>query len=79
METCRGACAPQALLLAKLAARSQILQSQELDQLVLIEADYGFAIDEGHGRALKAGVEQFFQRGFIGADVFLDELDALLR
>jgi hypothetical protein len=45
----------------------------------LIEADYGFAIDEGHGCALKTGVEQFFQGGFIGADIFLDELNALLR
>ena len=70
--------APQALLFAKPAAR-HILQSQQLDQLILIEADHGFAIDEGHGRALESGVEQFLQRSLVGADIFLDELDALLR
>jgi hypothetical protein len=71
--------APQALLLAKLAARRQILESQQLDQLVLIEADNRFAIDKGHWRALKSCVEQFLQRSLIGTDIFLDELDALLR
>jgi hypothetical protein len=45
----------------------------------LIETDHRLPIDERHRYALKAGGEQFFQRRFIRADVFLDKFNALLR
>ena len=46
---------------------------------VLVETDDGLSVDDGYRRALKALIEQLFERGLIGANIFFHELDALLR
>jgi hypothetical protein len=45
----------------------------------LVETDYGLSVDDGYRRALKALIEQLFERGLIGANIFFHELNALLR
>ena len=57
----------------------QILYSQQLHNLSLIEADNRLAVDDRYRRALKAEIDQLFQRRLVRADVFLHELHALLR
>ena len=61
------------------ALRAFLLQFQQLDELVLIESDHRLTVDQSHRRALKPGVEQFFERGLIRADIFFNENNALLR
>jgi hypothetical protein len=46
---------------------------------LLIEADHCRAVNNRDRGALKTLIEQFLQRGFVGADILLDELDAFLR
>ena len=53
--------------------------SQQLHDLGLIETDYRLAVDDRYRRALKAEIDQFFQRSLVGADVFFHKLNALLR
>ena len=55
------------------------LQSEQLHDLQLIEADHRLAVDNRHRCALKPLIDQFLHRRFIGADIFLDERNALLR
>ncbi len=55
------------------------LQAEQFNKLRLIEADYGLPVDDRYRRALKPLVEQFFQRCLVGANIFLHELNALLR
>lgn len=56
-----------------------ISQSQELDDLVLVEAYHRLAVDDGYRSRLEAEIEQLFQCRLVGADIFFDESDALLR
>ena len=56
-----------------------ISQSQELDDLVLVEAHHRFAVDDGYRRRLEAEIEQLLQCRLVGAAIFFDESDALLR
>ncbi len=53
--------------------------ADEFHYLYLIKPNYRFPIDNCHGRALIAHVDQLFQCRLIGAHIFFDELDALLR
>ena len=53
--------------------------ADELHYFDLIKTDYRFPIDDRHGRALIAHVDQLFQCRLIGAHIFLDKLDSLLR
>jgi len=55
------------------------LQAEQFDELGLVETDYGLSVDDGYRRALKALIEQLFERGLIGANIFFHELDAFLR
>ncbi len=61
------------------ASAKTILNSQQLHDFGLVEADHRLAVDDRYRRALKAEIDQFFQRRLIGADVFFHELNALLR
>jgi len=61
------------------ASAKTILDSQQLHNLGLIETDYRLAVDDRYRRALKAEIDQFFQRCLVGADVFFRKLNALLR
>jgi hypothetical protein len=56
-----------------------ILNSQQLHNFSLIEADHRLALNDRYRRALKAEIDQFFQRRLVRADVILYELNALLR
>jgi hypothetical protein len=56
-----------------------ILNSQQVRDFGLIEADHRLAVDDCYGRALKAEIDQLFQRRLVRADVFFHELNALLR
>ena len=56
-----------------------ILQTEQLHDLDLVETDNRLAIDDRYRRALKPLIDQLFHRHLIGADIFLDELNALLR
>ena len=53
--------------------------SQNLADFRLVKSDNRLAVDDCHRRALKTLVQKFLQRGLIGADIFLDEHNALLR
>ena len=55
------------------------LETEQLHELELIKADHRLTVYNRHRRALKTLIDQFFHRILIGADIFLDELDALLR
>ncbi len=59
--------------------RDASLQPEQFDKLRLIEADHGLPVDNRYRRALKTLIEQLFQRRFVGANIFLHELNALLR
>ena len=55
------------------------LQAEQFDKPRLIETDYRLPVDNRYRRALKTLIEQFFQRRLVGANIFLHELNALLR
>ena len=55
------------------------LQAEQFSKLRLIEADYGLPVDDRYRRALKTLIKQLFQRRLVGANIFLHELNALLR
>ena len=55
------------------------LQAEQFSKLRLIEPDYGLPVDDRYRRALKTLIEQLFQRRLVGANIFLHELNALLR
>ena len=67
------------LLCPSFLRQKTILNSQQLHNLGLIETDYRLAVDDRYRRALKAEIDQFFQRCLVGADVFFHKLNALLR
>ncbi len=54
-------------------------QAKQLADFRLVESDHRLTVNDRHRRALKPLVEQFLQRRFIGADIFLYELDPFLR
>ena len=56
-----------------------ILKPQQFNQLILVEADHRFAVDQRHGRALKTGIDQFLPRSRVSANILFDKLNALLR
>ena len=56
-----------------------VINPDELHYFYLIKPNYRFTIDNRHGRALIAHVDQFFQGSLVGAHIFFHELDALLR
>lgn len=66
-------------LLFNRRAGSDNLNPQQLHDFILVKADNRLSVDDGHRRALKAKIDQFFQCRLVGAHVFLDELNALLR
>jgi UDP-glucose 4-epimerase len=55
------------------------LYAQQLDEFSLVEADHRLAVNNCDRRALKTEIDQFFQGRLICANVFFDELNALLR
>ena len=57
----------------------EISQPEQIHDFLLVEADHRLAVDDGHRRALKTLVEQLLERRLVGADIFFDERDALLR
>jgi hypothetical protein len=55
------------------------LYTQQLDNFSLVEADHRLPVNNCYRRALKAEIDQFFQRRLVCANVFLHELNTLLR
>ena len=75
----RSRCRAEAERFARPSDRPSQLQSEELHDLQLIETHHRLPVDNCHGGALKPLIDQLFHGGFIGANIFLDELYALLR
>jgi len=55
------------------------LQSEQLHNLFLVKTHHRLAVNNRHRRTLKALVKELLQDRFVGAEIFLDELDTLLR
>jgi hypothetical protein len=58
---------------------SSALDPDEFHYLYLIEANYRLPIDDRHGRALIAHIDQLFQDCLVSPHIFFHELDSLLR
>jgi hypothetical protein len=58
---------------------SLALKCEQFHDLQLIEAHHRLPVDDRHRRALKSLIDQLLHRRFIGANIFFDELNALLR
>jgi hypothetical protein len=56
-----------------------VLNAEELSDSLLIKANNRFAVDNCDWGALKAHVDQLFQRCAISAHILIDKLHAILR
>jgi hypothetical protein len=75
----RSRCRAEADRLARPSDRLKTLQSEKFHNLQLIEAHHRLPVNKRHWGALKPLIDQLFHRRFIGADIFLDKLNTLLR